>query len=114
MKNEEVEKLLYKLFTHVGIVRNIDLMWVEEGVFSIKATVVPWSETKIRDVTQMFLDSDMIVDDSYIYLQLPKPERDVTATLAVNIKDPDWQKNLARQFGYIIVAEMKTVLRCYE
>lgn len=102
-----IERTLYRVFTHVGIVRDIQIEWPEEGKCIVTAKWMPWAETELIDVTERLMDAGTIVNASHFYFQVPNSQREVSATITLDIKDPEWRINLAKQMAYIVAQELR-------
>lgn len=99
--------LLSAVFTHAGVVRQVQVDERENNLCIIRVDWTPWSEGVFEEVTQDLLKAGTIVDESYRYFRAPNNARTVRATLTIDFSDVDWRKNLAKQTAYIIAQELR-------
>lgn len=110
MSKESLKAVVAKVFLHAGIVQNISITWEKEDLAYIKIMWRPWSSTEVEDVTMSLLEAGMIVDDSYLYKRIKRSEAVVTANIMVDLASDEWRRDLCKQLGYIMAAEVRAAV----
>ena len=107
MNQVDMSRLLDRIFTHGGIVRDVNIEWKEPKTCLIKVDFMPWSRTLPEDVTDHLLDAGTIINREYLYFRVANDDQVVTATMTIDLTQEDWRKSLAKQMSYIIAHELR-------
>ncbi len=103
----DLKKIMQVVFSHAGMVTDVQIEWEKEDLCRINVVWLPWSRLSPVDVTADLLEAGTILDDSHHYIRVEKCETNVKATITVDLADADWRRNLAKQMGLIIAQELR-------
>lgn len=102
-----MEEILSKAFMHAGLVSEMRIDWETEDLCNVDVVFMPWSTVILEDITADLIKSGMIVEDTHLYLRLPRVVPDVRMRLTIDLCDRHWRRDLVKHIGLVIANELK-------